>query len=84
MEKILNQLVDKVKEQVAIVEEYQLHLDSARVERMESEEKFLMWENFYYKLDHASDVLRSLRQALFAFRQAMGHINIDAFYPERF
>lgn len=84
MEKILSQLVEKVNEQVAKVNEYQEHLDAVKKSRMESEEKFALWEDWSNRHQEAEIVLRSLRQSLVAFRQAMGHSRIDVFYPERF
>lgn len=84
MEKILSQLVSKINEQVAKAEELQKHLDYLNETRMHSEEKFDCWLVCHNELTEAHNVLRSLRQSLFAFRQAMHHCNIDAFYPERF
>lgn len=84
MQKILNQLVDIVKEQIEEVEHLQKDLDFVKESKMESAKKYYMCEDCYRRLNEASNVLKSLRQSLFAFRQAMGHSNIDAFYPERF
>lgn len=84
MEKIYAMLVDRINYQVALVEKYQIRLEVVKKARMESEEKFALWEDWCFKLNEASNVLRSLRQSLVALRQAMGHSNIDVFYPEKF
>lgn len=84
MKKILEQLVAKVKEQVEEVSHLQKDLDFIKKSKMESEEKFHASEDCYKRLQEALNILRSLRQSLFAFRQAIGHSNIDSFRPEVF
>lgn len=84
MEKIFELLVDRIYKQIDIVEGWQNQLDLVKQSRMESEEKFDTWIISNDKLQQESNTLRSLRQSLFALRQAMGHERIDAFEPEKF
>ena len=84
MESILNQLVAKVKEQIEEVDHLYKDIDFVKKSQMEPEEKFRTLEDCSKRLQEASSILRSLRQSLFAFRQAIGHSDIDVFHPERF
>lgn len=84
MKKILEQLVAKVKEQVEEVSHLQKDLDFIKKSKMESEEKFQAFDDCCRRLREALNILKSLRQSLFAFRQAMGHSDINLFRPEVF
>lgn len=84
MKGILEQLVAKVKEQIEEVDHLQKDIDFVKKSQMEPDEKFRTLEDCSKRLQEASNILRSLRQSLFAFRQAIGHSDIDSFRPEVF